>query len=486
MKAKYALGYFFLIALSFGVMYVTAIAIHSPQISKSLVLSVSENQHASIISQLQNSLHSQPFNGIAFVIFVLAIIHTFFARKITLLSERIQAKMQAKGYPESISVEILRFFGEVEVIFGLWVIPLLAAMAWFYDWKTALNYLNQLDYTEPIFIVVIMAIASTKPIVDLAQTAMNKVAKLGGGSVAAWWWSILTLGPLTGSLITEPAAMTISALLLSRCFFEFQPKNSFRYATLGLLFTNISIGGTLTNFAAPPVLMVSKVWNWDTTYMLKHFGVKAFFGILIANFIYYLFFRKEFSRLKVCKVSEGMENSDNSPFWLSFIHCIFLAWIVIHSHFPVMFVGSFLLFLGFYSATLPYQDKLDLKMPVLVGFFLAGLVIHGSLQGWWISPLLSGASFEGLMILSTVLTAFNDNAGITFLATLIPSFTESLKYAIVAGAVTGGGLTVIANAPNLPGQAILGKHFPGGVSALYLFLGAIMPAIIVGLIFYIF
>ena len=65
-----------------------------------------------------------------------------------------------------------------------------------------------------------------------------------------------------------------------------------------------------------------------------------------------------------------------------------------------------------------------------------------------------------------LLTAFNDNALVTYLATLVPSLTEPMKYAVVAGAVTGGGLTVIANAPNPAGQAILGRFFDGSVLPL--------------------
>ncbi len=96
---------------------------------------------------------------------------------------------------------------------------------------------------------------------------------------------------------------------------------------------------------------------------------------------------------------------------------------------------------------------------MLVGFFLASLVIHGGCQKWWIAPVLSGLTNGRLMIGAIVLTAFNDNAAITYLASLVPGFPPSLKYAVVAGAVTGGGLTVIANAPNPAGQSILAPSF---------------------------
>jgi Na+/H+ antiporter NhaD/arsenite permease-like protein len=79
------------------------------------------------------------------------------------------------------------------------------------------------------------------------------------------------------------------------------------------------------------------------------------------------------------------------------------------------------------------------------------------------------------------------NAAITYLASLVPNFSAELKYAVMAGAVTGGGLTVIANAPNPVGQAILGREFgEGGVSPLGLFVAAIIPTVIVGACFMLF
>ena len=111
---------------------------------------------------------------------------------------------------------------------------------------------------------------------------------------------------------------------------------------------------------------------------------------------------------------------------------------------------------------------------------LAGLVIHGAGQAWWIEPVLSRLTALPLFLGATLLTAFNDNAAITYLASLVPAFTPALQQAVVAGAVTGGGLTVIANAPNPAGQALLSRHFPDGVAPLRLLLGALLPTLVVG------
>ncbi|MBS4167859.1 hypothetical protein PARA125_000489 [Parachlamydia sp. AcF125] len=460
-----------------------------------LILSLAEYGDTSLDStweQLWYRIQRQPFNLLSLIIFLCAITHTFFAHKFMEKSNQLKAAQKDLENPssfENFKIEILHFLGEVEIVFGVWVIPLILCMGYLYNWKTAIHYLNGISYIEPLFVVVIMAITSTKPIIYLAEKGLKWVARVGGESVKSWWWVLLTIGPLTGSFITEPGAMTICALLLAKQFYHLKPTPLLAYATLGLLFTNISVGGVLTNFAAPPVLMVSKVWDWSSQNMLMQFGWKAVCGILIANFLYYQLFRKEFSQLEIKRQQLKISQKDESqsiPAWICLAHIFFLAWMVLHAHYPVVFIGTFLLFIGFYRATLPFQWELELKTPILVGFFLAGLVIHGTLQAWWISPLLGHASKEILLGLSILLTAFNDNAEITFLATLIPTFTEPMKYAVLAGSVTGGGLTVIANAPNPLGQAILAPYFADGISTLYLFLGALIPTLIMGSMFYFF
>lgn len=488
MNIKKILTYIVIVAGSFF-LYHTANSISHPETSHLLVnfkdFNVDESQ--SILSQMSQAITTQPFSLYATIIFLLAVIHTFLARTFTKLSHELLAKATPEKPYYHFWGNILHFFGEVEVIFGLWIIPLVIVMALFFDWETSIHYLSERNYVEALFVVVIMAVASTKPVIDVANKGLGIIANLAGGTVSAWWWTILTFGCISGSLITEPAAMTISALLISRKFYDLEPSIALKYATLGLLFTNISVGGVFTNFAAPPVLMVSSVWNWDINYMFTSFGLKALLGIVLGNFIYFILFRKEFKKLDIIAkdISKSIKE-DSTPTWIILVHVFVLAWIVIHAHYPVIFIGVFLLFLGFYKATQEYQDPLELKNAVLVGFFLASLVIHGSLQAWWIAPLLSHASFEGLFGLATFLTAFTDNAAITYLATLIPNFDHNLKYAVVAGAVTGGGLTVIANAPNLTGQSLVQKHFPEGVSALYLFLGASIPTLMVGGSFYLF
>jgi hypothetical protein len=335
-----------------------------------------------------------------------------------------------------------------------------------------------------------MSLASTRPIVLFAERALRRVADLGRGTAGAWWLAILTIGPLLGSFITEPAAMTICALLLARQFYDLDPSPRLRIATLGLLFVNVSIGGTLTHFAAPPVLMVARLWNWDTPFMLSHFGWRAAIAIVVSNAIYFLLFRKEFALLATRPARADVDRPELDeeggveaallpvPAWVTLVHAGFMAWTVLTSHYPALFVGGFLFFLGFVKATAPYQSWVALKSPLLVGFFLAGLVVHGGLQAWWIAPVLASLAEVPLFFGATLLTAVNDNALITYLATLVPDLSEPLKIAVVEGAVTGGGLTVIANAPNPAGQALLARYFGGAVPPLRLLLAALLPTLI--------
>jgi hypothetical protein len=450
-----------------------------------------------LLATLSARIAYDPFNLVVTTIFFVAILHTFAAARFTALAHAMQHRRddiaRAKGLPPrpSVRAEALHFLGEVEVVFGLWAVVLLAAIALTHGWSTATHYINDgVNYTEPLFVVVIMALASTRPIIWVAEGAMRRVANLGGSTPAAWWMTILTIAPLLGSLITEPAAMTIAALLLARQFYDLEPSSRLKYATLGLLFVNVSIGGTLTHFAAPPVLMVARVWNWDTPFMLSHFGWRSVLAIVTSNLVYFALFRRELTAMARRPPHPDVDRPDQEavnaqggplsplPIWIVLVHVFFMAWTVLNAHYPVLFIGGFLFFLGFARATAAYQALVDLRSPLLVGFFLGGLVIHGGLQGWWIAPVLSSLPEHPLYFGATILTAFNDNALITYLATLVPNLGDHMKAAVVEGAVTGGGLTVIANAPNPAGQALLSRFFDGAVAPLSLMAGAVPPTLI--------
>jgi len=461
-----------------------------------------DRQIPSIFEKLAHRIRREPLNLVATIIFVAAIIHTFLTAQFRKIAHRYQRRYDAieESLPATASApdsgkeqdklifraQLFYFMGEVEAVFGIWLVPLFVAIIAFHGWSTMVNYVGQVNVADAIFVVVIMAIASSLPILRFTETVIAKVSAIGNRTPASWWLTILTLGPLLGSFITGPAAMTICALLLRHRFYSLKPSQLLKYATLGLLFVNISVGGVLTQFASPPVVVVANVWNWNLVYMLTHFGWKAVIGIILSNSLYLILFRKEFTRLASNVPDKELDQEGRRPIpWrITGIHILFLCWTVANAHYPVLVILGLLFFLAFVSATRLNQQAIALRQPLLVGFFLAALIIHGGCQQWWIAPVLGSLSKWPLMIGATILTAFNDNAAVTYLASLVPGFSDALKYVVMAGAVTGGGLTVIANSPNPAGQAILASRFgEAGISPLYLFLGALVPTLIDGAVF---
>jgi len=442
----------------------------------------------------------QPFLLVASIIFLCAILHTFFAVPLTKYAhklqhehdEKVKADFKARGEVAKerdlvyFKATLFHFLGEVEAVFGIWVLALIVAMVGFYDLSTAETYIQSVNFTEPMFVVVIMALASTRPVLRFAEYCLRFFAKWGKETPSAWWLTLMIVAPLLGSFITEPGAMTIAAMLLAKKFYKLKPSPMFAYATLGLLFVNVSVGGVLTNFAAPPVLMIANAWNVSTLDMLRLYGDKALLGIFTSTLCYWFFFRKELGRMALGLVDhdgdgEGdlQTNEKPVPAWIVLTHLFFMGWTVYFSHTPALFIGGFLFFLAFRQATAHHQTEVQLRGPILVGFFLGALVVHGGLQGWWLDPAISSLTEVPLFVGSVILTSFNDNAAITFLASQVDGLSPALKYAVLAGAVSGGGLTVIANAPNPAGQALLGKFFGDGVAPGKLLLGALLPTVVV-------
>ncbi|WP_050030141.1 putative Na+/H+ antiporter [Verrucomicrobium sp. BvORR034] len=429
----------------------------------------------------------EPFNVAATIIFVLAVMHTFVAGIFREWAHDLEKRHLAKHGEDTERVSFwavtLHFFGEVEAVFGLWIVALAGTALYFHGWADLRNYLgHDVNFTEPLFVIVIMAIAASRPVVKFAEACIGRVAALRQSTPAAWWLAILTVAPLMGSLITEPAAMTLAALLLSQRLYSLAPSRKLAYGTLGLLFVNISVGGTLTHFAAPPILMVAAPWKWDTAIVFGNIGWKMVVAILINNAAYFLVFRKELRSLASASARARVDDRVEEPVprEVTAVHLFFLAWTVFTNHYPALFIGGFLFFLGFVEATRHHQSPVSLRSPLLVGFFLGALIVHGRCQSWWIEPLLTSANLPewGLLLGAAVLTMFNDNAAITYLAAQAPGLGDFAKYAVVAGAVAAGGMTVIANAPNPAGQSLLGHHFAGNVQPGKLALAALLPTVV--------
>lgn len=402
---------------------------------------------------------------VASALFALAILHTFSANWFQQRAQRYA--------PGSVGENFFHLLGEVEIAFGLWAAVFVAYLAVAVDLSAPIAYLERRDFTEPAFVFVIMAMAATRPVVHFASVVIGWAGRaLPLPGALGFYVAALTVGPLLGSFITEPAAMTVTALLLKDRFFTAALSRRAKYATLGVLFVNVSIGGVLTHFAAPPVLMVAAVWQWDSLFMATTFGWKAAIAVVLNTAIVAIVFRKQLRSLPV----EQAVAAGNVPGWLVATHLVFLALVVVTAHHAVVFIGVFLLFLGLTVVTEEYQRPLQLRESLMVGFFLAGLVVLGGMQSWWLGPIIDSLDALPLFVGAAALTAVTDNAALTYLGAQIPDIAEELKYALVAGAVAGGGLTVIANAPNPAGYAILRESFGDeGISPVKLFAAAMVP-----------
>lgn len=420
-----------------------------------------------ISGEFLNGILPTAIQLVATAIFAIAILHTFSTRFFEHL---------AQVHPNHAG--LWHLLGEVEVVFGFWALVLLLFLAIYDEPRHALTYLEKQKFTEPAFIFVVMVIAASRPILDFSGALLLWIARvLPLSPAAAYYFTVLFVGPLLGSFITEPAAMTLSAMLLLRDrYFSPQAPSAFKYGTLGVLFVNVSIGGTLTPFAAPPVLMVADRWGWDIGFMLQTFGWKAALAVAINAAGVALLFRPYLKQMPTISAARARLEI---PWPVICVHLIFLIGVVLASHHMLVFGGLFVFFLGFSEAYRRYQSRLILREGLLVGFFLAGLVVLGGSQEWWLQPLLSRMNATTLYYGATLLTAITDNAALTYLGSLVEGMSPQAKYALVAGAVTGGGLTVIANAPNPAGFAILKSTFDdGAISPLWLATAATPPTLV--------
>lgn len=400
------------------------------------------------------------------VLFGVALLHTFSAK----LFERLAHRMPRHA-------GVLHLLGEVEVVFGLWAFVLIGAMALLSGSAQAIAYAESRQYTEPLFVFVVMVVAASRPVLEAARGLLGLLARAVPllPSQAVLVWLGLAVVPLMGSLITEPAAMTLAALMLAPQVFTPHMPERLKYAALGVLFVNISIGGTLTAYAAPPVLMVAGTWQWDSAFMASTFGWKAAVAVLINATGVVALMRKHLAPAPRAGAAAAQGAQPVSR-WVMAMHLGMLGLIVVLAHHPVLFMGVFLFFLGYTHAYASHQSPLILKEGLLVGFFLAGLVVLGGLQQWWLQPIVKSLSPLALFFGALGLTAITDNAALTYLGSLIPTLSDPAKYMLVAGAVAGGGLTVIANAPNPAGVALLRQHFADqSISALGLLAGAALP-----------
>ena len=423
-----------------------------------------------------------PFQLFSTLIFALSIVHVFFTPTIFKAALALQKKQ--KHHEWQVTIETLLLLSEIELVFGLWLIPLFGGYALFYSWSESLGYLTSRDYTEALYMVVIVLIVSASPLITFGEKVLEKIARLGKDSPTSWWWVILCLGPLSSMLLKEPGAMALLAVLLGRKFYHFRPSNAFKYVTLALLFLNVALSGLLSSFSSRSLYLLTSKRELSTYYMLRTFGWKALLGILLITSVAYLVFRKEFRKFpgRVPALERGERKK--VPLWVTLGHLLFAASVAYVGNQGPLLVLLGLCFLGFYKITAIYQHTHVIKQAFFVGFFFAALLILGELQGWWIREIFPHLEALGTEVATLILSAFIDNAVVIYLVPDIFSLTDPRFYAAVVGSIAAGGLTVIANVPNPIGYTLLSPYFKRKISGIGLFTAALIPTLLIFLLFW--
>lgn len=409
---------------------------------------------------------------LATAFFAVALLHTFIVSYF--------AKLAHKYKEGSATEAFLHLMSEVEVVFGFWAFLFLITWGFIQGPSAVIHYQQSLNMTEPLFIFCIMILASTRPVLLLARQTIFAISRSVAGliplpAVTIQFYILMTLGALLGSLITEPAAITIVALLLYKMIDTEKIDQTLLYGMIGLLFVNISVGGALTHFAAPPILVVARTWNWGLVDVFLNLGEASIATVLVNATLFTIIFHKKIKQ----QLNPLQASGDVMPSWVTVAHLLFLVAFVATAHYEKVFFGLFLIFIGLTTVTRKYQDALKFKEALLVAFFLGGLIVFGSFQRWWLEPIILALTEKALFFSAIALTAITDNAALTYLGSQVPSLTDASKWALVSGAITGGGLTILANAPNPAGFSILSSKFPNkSLNAGKLLLAAIIPTLI--------
>jgi len=370
-------------------------------------------------------------------------------------------------------------FSDPGVIFLSWAAIFLIFLNFQQGFVGVQKYLYDRSFQEPFLAAVILLLCSTRPLVVLAQKLAMKVAGFFHGTFGmpqsvAIYVSLLWITPLLGSLLTEIVAMSLATSLFLVFFASRKRALGFYSASLGLLWVNVSIGGVITPYAAPCVLMVSRAWGWDFSFMMHHFVFKSIAASLVSVLGVAYWYRKELHSTEEFLIDKEV------PFWVQGIQILFLTFFLRHAaHGWWGKWGLLGLYLIFWKCTRKYQGSISVafKQAFQVGGFLTALIILNGFPGEEMEAILKTASPQQVYLGSIFLTSFLDNVVLTHLGTQIPGLSETTRYYLVAGGIVGGGLTLFANAPNMLGYQVLKKKFPE-LKSWQCSVGALVPTLI--------
>lgn len=370
--------------------------------------------------------------GTAF--FAAAVVHSLLSSKIHVWFSGL-----AKRRPR-----LIHWLSEIELIFGLWTLPLFLVFVLNGQGDTLIQYLRSIHYFEPVLVFCVFIVAGSRPVLAIVGRLVYAIGKAIANLARvptkfAELFVVLAICPLVGSVITEPAAMAVAAPMLSNMIQK--RDQNLLYILVALLFVNVSIGGALTNFAAPPILMVARPWGWSTPDVYMLFGTHSIMATILTTLLTLILLNRRISNAIGPLPTQKID-------WKKM------------RIFPLRY-----------------------KEAGLIALFLTSLLVFGPFQTWWVQPVLTTIDGRLLYGAATLLTGIVDNAALTYLGAQVPNLSDESKYYLVAGAISGGGLTLIANAPNIIGLNLLKQHFPNGFDSKKLLVSAIPPTLLVGLIF---
>ncbi|WP_348663117.1 putative Na+/H+ antiporter [Chlamydia vaughanii] len=417
----------------------------------------------------------------AAILFFCSILHTFLTPWLYSQCQLCQHKKMI--FPERWKKylwlsEFYRLVSRVELVFVLWAAPLFLWFLYSEGYKVTMGYFNSRNYVFSLFIVIMLILLESRPIVYFSERIFSNIAKIGRQSPRCWWWTLMIACPLSSIFLKETGAMIIAATLLARNFYKFSPSPRFAYATMGLLFSNISIGGLTSGLSSRALFIILPSVRWGNSFILKYFCWKSIIAMLISTTIYYLIFRKEFDNFPKVVTNPSMMN-ERVPKWIICVHIILVGSVIFARSIPLLMAAILIFYLGFQKFTIFYQHSIRTAKVCFVGLFYAGLVIFGELQEWWVLEIMHRMSDFGYLITSYTLSIFLDNALVNYLVHNLPVATDCFLYLVIAGCMSAGGLTIISNMPNIVGYLIIRPTFPSSsVSLGWLFLSALGPSII--------
>ncbi len=419
-------------------------------------------------------------------LFFCAVFHTFLTPSLAKIYQEYQHKKMV--FPERwkrylLLGECFRLLSKIELVFIFWAVPLFFLFLWCEGYKVTMGYFNSRNYLSALFIMVMLILLESKPIEYFSECVFSTIAKIGRQSPKCWWWTLMIAAPLSSFFLKETGAMIIASTLLVKHFYRLFPSTKFGYATMGLLFSNISISGLLSAFSSRALFMILPSVKWGNTMILQHFCWKAVLAILISTSVCYWIFRKEFDSFPAVSVSAKAK--ERIPKWVICTHIGFVAALMILQSEPLFMGALFVFYLAFQNFTVFYQHSINLAKIAFVGLFFVGLVVFGGLQEWWVLEVMHRMSDFGYLITAYILSISLDNALVNYIVHNLPVATDCYLYLVLSGCMSAGGLTLIANMPNIVGYLILKPSFPSSSFSLgWLFLAALGPSCISVLIFW--